>query len=178
MSRVGRKPIPIPAGVQVQVKGNVVHVKGKLGELQQPLPPGIGAEVRDAAVHVARSGEEPRDRSMHGLGRSLVANAVRGVSERYERKLEIVGIGYRAAQNKDVLTFSLGYSHPIDYKVPAGIEVLIDKQTLLTVRGADKQLVGQVAADIRDLKRPDVYKQKGIRYAGEQLRKKVGKTGA
>lgn len=177
MSRVGRKPIPIPAGVKVEVRGEAVWVKGKEGELTQALPPGIRAEAREGAIHLVRSGDEPRERAFHGLGRSLVANAVQGVTKKYERKLEIVGIGYKATPGKESITFNLGYSHAIDYPVPEGIEVTVEKQTLLTVRGTDKQRVGQVAAEIRDLKRPDVYKGKGIRFEGEKLRHKVGKTG-
>jgi large subunit ribosomal protein L6 len=178
MSRIGKLPIAIPNGVQVEVRDREVRVKGAQGELTQALPPGIRVEVQGGEIHVLRGGDEPLERSMHGLGRTLVANAVRGVTQKYEKKLEIVGIGYRATPGKDTVTFNLGYSHAIDFPVPKGIEVTVDKQTQVTVRGIDKQLVGQVAAEIRDLKRPDVYKQKGIRYEGERLRKKVGKAGA
>jgi large subunit ribosomal protein L6 len=127
---------------------------------------------------VLRASEETRDRAFHGLGRTLLANAVQGVVQKYEKKLEIVGIGYKATMGSGSVTFNLGYSHPIEYKIPPGIEILVDKQVSVTVRGIDKQLVGQVSAEIRDLHRPDVYKGKGVRYAGERLRQKVGKTGA
>jgi large subunit ribosomal protein L6 len=155
-----------------------VRVKGPEGELRQPLPPGIRAELKDGELHMLRASDEKRDRAFHGLARSLVANAVQGVSKKYERKLEIVGIGYRATPGKGAVTFNLGYSHAIEFPIPPGVEVTVDKQTSITVRGADKELVGRVAAEIRDLKRPDVYKGKGVRYEGERVRQKVGKTGA
>lgn len=177
MSRVGKKPIPIPTGVQVSVADTTVRMKGSQGELKQALPPGIRAEVRGADLHVLRDGDNPRARAFHGLARSLVANGIRGVAQKFERKLEIVGIGYRANLEGKRVTFSLGYSHPIEYPIPEGIEILVDKQTALTVRGIDKQKVGQVAAEIRDLRRPGVYKGKGVRYEGERVRQKVGKSG-
>ena len=178
MSRVGRKPVPVPAGVKVEVQAERVDLRGPQGEMKQALPPGIRAELKDGSIHLVRSSEEARERAFHGLARSLVANAVQGVTQKFERKLEIQGIGYRATPGKGTITFNLGYSHTIEYEIPAGIDVQVDKQTLLTIRGVDKQLVGQVAAEIRDLKRPDVYKGKGIRYEGEKVRQKVGKAGA
>lgn len=178
MSRVGRKPIPVPSGVKIEIRDGSVNVKGKEGELTQALPPGITAELKDGTLTIARPGDEPRQRAFHGLARSLVANAVLGVTKKYEKKLEIVGIGYKATPGKGSVTFNLGYSHPIEYAIPPGIDIVVDKQTSITVRGIDKKMVGQVAAEIRDLKRPDVYKGKGVRFEGERIRQKVGKTGA
>ena len=178
MSRIGKKPIPIPSGVTVTVEPHVVAVKGPKGSLSQRVPDGIEFEV-DAAQLVAKPVSDDRKLGkFHGLARSLVANAVKGVSEGFTKELDIVGIGYRAElQNKQVV-FALGYSHPVVFDVPDTIEIAIDKQTHIVVRGVDRQLVGQVAADIRSLRKPDPYKQKGIRYTGEVLKKKVGKTGA
>ena len=178
MSRVGKKPIPIPPGVEVAVRPEAVEVKGPKGTLTQPLPPGVRIEASgdQLLAHPVRA-----DASLgkfHGLGRSLVANAVRGVSEGFKKELDIVGIGYRAEHTGKQVVFSLGYSHPIEFDVPAGIEIAVEKQTHITVSGIDRQRVGQVAADIRALRKPDPYKQKGVRYTGEVLKKKVGKTGA
>ena len=179
MSRVGKKPIPIPSGVRVSVQPSAVEVQGPKGKLRQPVPPGIRFELSDTQLE-ARP-EREGDRSLgkfHGLARSLVANAVRGVSEGFKKELDIVGIGYRAEVSGKQVVFSLGYSHPINFDIPPGIEIAVDKQTHITVSGIDRQQVGQVAANIRRLRKPDPYKQKGIRYTGEQLKKKVGKTGA
>jgi large subunit ribosomal protein L6 len=178
MSRIGRKPIEIVSGVKVEIRDGAVHFKGAAGEMTQALPPGTRAEVKDGALHVLRAGDESRERAFHGLARSLLANAARGVAQKFERKLEIQGIGYKATLGKGSVTFNLGYSHAIEFPIPAGIEVTVDKLTAITVRGVSKQLVGQVAAEMRDLRRPDVYKGKGVRYEGEKVRKKVGKTGA
>ena len=178
MSRVGKRPIPIPAGVTVQISPDAVEAKGPKGTMRQPLPPGIVVEVQDG---VLRARPEPDERGMakfHGLGRSLVANAVTGVSAGFKKELDIVGIGYRADVAGQRLTLSLGYSHPVLFDVPEGISVAVENQTHLVVSGVDRQAVGQVAADIRSLRKPDPYKQKGIRYTGEVLKKKVGKTGA
>ena len=179
MSRVGKKPIPIPSGVTVNVEADAVEVKGPKGTLRQAVPPGIVFELGDGRL--TAQPERAGDRSLgkfHGLARSLVANAVHGVLEGFKKELDIVGIGYRAELAGQQVVFALGYSHPINFDIPKGIEVAVEKQTHLTVTGVDRQLVGQVAADIRALRKPDPYKQKGIRYTGEVLKKKVGKTGA
>jgi len=178
MSRIGKKPIPIPAGVKVTIGPDAIEVQGPKGTLRQGVPPGIAFEMQDGQL-VARPVREDKELGkFHGLGRSLVANAVLGVTEGFKRELDIVGIGYRAEVKGRQVVFALGYSHPIVFDVPQGIEIAVDKQTHVTVTGIDRQLVGQVAADIRRLRKPDPYKQKGVRYTGEVLKKKVGKTGA
>jgi len=178
MSRIGKKPIPIPKGVTATIGPEAVDVKGPKGSLRQALPPGVRFAEEDGEL-VARIDGEPREMSkFHGLARSLVANAVKGVSEGFTRELDIVGIGYRAEVQGRKITFALGYSHPIVLDIPEGITIAVEKQTHLTVSGIDRQLVGQVAANIRRLRKPDPYKQKGVRYTGEVLKKKVGKTGA
>ncbi len=177
MSRVGKKPIPLPMGVKVEVKDGWVSVKGQKGALQRPLLESIEVDVADALVTLKRTSDEKRARSYHGLMRSLVANMVEGVSKGFEKKLEIVGIGYRSELKGKNLSLYLGYSHPIDFPLPEGISAEIEKQTLVTIKGFDKELVGQIAAKIRDLRKPDPYKGKGVKYAGEVLRKKAGKTG-
>ena len=178
MSRIGKKPIPIPKGVTATIGPAAVEVKGPKGSLRQPLPRGVRFVEEDGEL-VARIDGEPREMSkFHGLARSLVANAVKGVSEGFTRELDIVGIGYRAEVQGRKITFALGYSHPIVLDIPEGITITVDKQTHVTVSGIDRQLVGQVAANIRRLRKPDPYKQKGVRYTGEVLKKKVGKTGA
>jgi len=178
MSRIGKKPIPIPKGVTVSVAADAVEVQGPKGKLRQPFPPGITFEVQGAQL-LARTVRDDRELGkFHGLGRSLVANAVHGVTQGFKRELDIVGIGYRAELKGRQVVFALGYSHPIVFDIPQGIDIAIDKQTHITVSGIDRQLVGQVAADIRRMRKPDPYKQKGVRYTGEVLKKKVGKTGA
>jgi len=176
MSRIGRKPIPIPAGVEVSIQEKAVLVKGPRGSLETPLPPGIRFERKDGLLVALR--QDDSQAALHGLVRSLVANAVTGVSRGFQKELDIVGLGYRAESKGRSVVFYLGYSHPIEFTLPEGIQVTVDKQTRLVVSGADKQAVGQVAAEIRGLRPPDPYKQKGIRYVGERLKKKVGKTGA
>jgi len=178
MSRIGKKPIPIPQGVKVQVQGNVVAVQGPKGKLETRIPAGITMEQKDGHLIAAR--ENDSQSALHGLARALVNNAVEGVTKGWARELEIVGVGYRAEmKGKNTVVFTLGYSHPIEVPLPAGVEAVIDpKQTRLTVSGIDRQKVGQVAADMRGLRPPDPYKNKGVRYAGERLKKKVGKTGA
>ena len=178
MSRVGKKPIPIPTGVTVQISSDAVEVKGPKGTLRQPLPPGVVVEMNDGTLEARLKRDDRALWKFHGLARSLVANAVTGVSEGFKKELDIVGIGYRAAVVGQRLTFALGFSHPVLFDIPAGITVTVDKQTHLVVSGVDRQAVGQVAANIRRLRKPDPYKQKGIRYTGEVLRRKVGKTGA
>jgi large subunit ribosomal protein L6 len=178
MSRIGKKPIPIPSGVKIQVSDGAVEVQGPKGKLRQALPPGIAFQQEDANL-VARTLREDKELGkFHGLARSLVANAVVGVTQGFKRELDIVGVGYRAELKGKQVQFALGYSHPVVFDIPTGIDVVIDKQTHITVTGIDRQLVGQVAADMRRLRKPDPYKQKGVRYTGEVLKKKAGKTGA
>src|SRR5436189_6040679 len=178
MSRIGRKPIALPKGVTVKIEGNTVAVQGPKGKLDTQLPRGIRMEQQDG--HLVAIREDDSQAAVHGLARALVNNAVEGVTKGWTRELEIVGIGYRAElKGKGMVVFNLGYSHPIEYPLPSGIEVAIDpKQTKLSVSGIYRQKVGQVAAEMRGLRPPDPYKNKGVRYAGERLKKKVGKTGA
>src|SRR5512133_1962018 len=178
MSRIGKKPIAIPQGVKVAISGNVVSVQGPKGKLETTVPAGIKVEQQDG--HIVALRENDQQAALHGLTRALVNNAVEGVTKGWTRELEIVGIGYRAEmKGKGTVVFSLGYSHPIEYPLPTGIEVAVDpKQTRLTLTSIDRQQVGQVAAEMRSLRPPDPYKNKGVRYAGERLKKKVGKTGA
>jgi large subunit ribosomal protein L6 len=178
MSRIGKKPIPIPKGVTVNAGPNAIEIKGPKGSLQQSYPPGILFEVQDGHIVAKTVREDKALGKFHGLGRSLVANAVRGVTEGFKRELDIVGIGYRAEVKGRQVVFALGYSHPIVFDIPNGIDIAIEKMTHITVTGIDRQLVGQVAANIHAMKKPDPYKQKGVRYTGEVLKKKVGKTGA
>lgn len=177
MSRVGKKPIPLPKGVKVEI-GETLQVTGPKGTLKVPIAPGVRVTELAGELHVVRSSDDHA--AAHGLTRALAANAVQGVSGGFTKELEIVGIGYRAElKGKGTVVFSLGYSHPIEFPLPAGVDVAVDaKQTRLTVSGVDRQKVGQVAADMRALRPPDPYKNKGVRYAGERLKKKVGKTGA
>jgi large subunit ribosomal protein L6 len=175
MSRIGKKPIPLPSGVKVQI-GEQLEVTGPKGKLTVPIPQGISLEQSAGVLNVKRSSDEHA--ALHGLTRALAANAVQGVSGGFVRELDIVGIGYRADVKGKVATFTLGYSHPIELLLPEGVDLKIDKQTHLVLSGYDRQLLGQVAANIRALRKPDPYKNKGIRYTGEALRKKVGKTGA
>ena len=178
MSRIGKKPIAVPKGVTVKIEGNTVDVQGPKGKLETMLPGGIRMEQQDG--HLVAIRENDSQSALHGLARALVNNAVEGVTKGWTRELEIVGIGYRAElKGKGTVVFSLGYSHPIEFPLPSGIEVAIDpKQTRLTITGIDRQKVGQVAAEMRGLRPPDPYKNKGVRYLGERLKKKVGKTGA
>src|SRR6185503_6623797 len=178
MSRIGKKPSAVPKVVTVAVKDDGVEVKGPKGTLKQMVPPGVKFEVKGSEL-IATTVRPDADLSkFHGLARSLMANAVEGVTNGFKRELDIVGVGYRAEVKGKQVHFALGYSHPVVFDIPAGIDVAIEKQTHVTVTGIDRQLVGQVAADIRGLRRPDPYKQKGVRYTGEVLKKKVGKTGA
>jgi large subunit ribosomal protein L6 len=178
MSRIGKKPIALPKGVTVKVEGNLVLVQGPKGKVDTPLPKGIKIEQRDGTLHAVR--ENDSQAAVHGLARALVNNAVEGVTKGWTRELEIVGIGYRAEmKGKGMVVFTLGYSHPIEYPLPTGVDAAVDpKQTKLTLTGIDRQKVGQVAAEMRALRPPDPYKNKGVRYTGERLKKKVGKTGA
>src|SRR6266404_7518691 len=173
MSRIGKKPVVVPKGVEVTLAADSVKVKGPKGTLTTPLPAGITFEKKDGVLLAVRQNDQQA--ALHGLARSLVANAVTGVSTGFQKELDIVGLGYRAeAKGKNMVVFALGYSHPIEFPLPPGITITIDKQTHLVIAGADRQAVGQVAADIRQLRTPDPYKQKGIRYMGEKLKKKVG----
>jgi large subunit ribosomal protein L6 len=175
MSRIGKKPIPLPSGVKVAI-GEQLEVTGPKGKLMVPIPAGITVEQAGGKLEIKRASDQHA--ALHGLTRALAANAVQGVSTGFVRELDIVGIGYRADVKGQVATFTLGYSHPIEVLLPPGIDLKIDKQTHLTLSGYDRQMLGQVAANIRALRKPDPYKNKGIRYTGEALRKKVGKTGA
>jgi large subunit ribosomal protein L6 len=175
MSRVGNKPIPLPKGVKVHI-GEQLQVEGPKGKLTVPLPTGIQVKQKDGVIEIGRSGDELA--ALHGLTRALAANAINGVATGFTRELDIVGIGYRADVKGRIATFTLGYSHPIEVLLPDGVDLKIDKQTHLVLTSYDKQMLGQVAANIRALRKPDPYKNKGIRYTGEALRKKVGKTGA
>jgi len=178
MSRIGKKPITIPKGVTVKVVDRAVEVKGPKGQMRQAFPPGINFDVADGHLVAKTETADPLLGKFHGLARSLVANAVLGVTEGYKKELDIVGVGYRAEVKGKQVVFALGYSHAVVFDIPNGIDIAIDKQTHLTVTGVDRQLVGQVAANIRRLRKPDPYKQKGVRYTGEVLKKKAGKTGA
>jgi large subunit ribosomal protein L6 len=178
MSRIGKKPIPLPAGVKYGVHGNVIVVEGPKGKVEQAIPAGIKLETKDG--HVVASRENDSQAAIHGLTRALVSNAIEGVTKGWSKDLDVVGIGYRVEmKGKNTVVFTLGYSHPIEFALPTGITAAIDpKQTRITVSGIDRQKVGQVAADMRSLRKPDPYKNKGVRYADEKLKKKVGKTGA
>ncbi|MDI6801758.1 MAG: 50S ribosomal protein L6 [Thermodesulfovibrionales bacterium] len=178
MSRIGKKPIEIPQGVNVELKNDSIKVKGSKGDLSYVLPEGVKVSVSDSKILVERSSESKLNRALHGLARSLISNMVNGVSQGYKRVLEISGIGYRAQVKGNKLIFTLGYSHPVEYELPSGVAATVDeKQTTITLSGIDKQILGQVAANIRGLRSPDSYKGKGIRYAGERIKLKAGKTG-
>ena len=175
MSRIGKQPIKIPQGVKVQVEGGIVRAEGPKGKLSQPVPAGLVPKMTDGTVVIERGSDEREVRALHGLARALVANMVHGVKDGFERRLEIVGIGYRAQMQGKAIQLALGYSHPIVFPLPDGVTAEIDKQVAITLRGADKALLGQTAAKLRALRKPDPYKGKGIRYAGEVVRRKVGK---
>ena len=176
MSRIGRKPIPVPAGVKINTAGGKVEVQGPKGKLFVLVPRQIKLEQKDGVLTALRENEEHR--ALHGLARALLANAVHGVTHGFKKELDIVGVGYRAEVKGKAVAFALGKSHPIEFPIPEGIQISIEKQTHIVVSGADKAQVGQVAADIRSLRPPDPYKQKGIRITGERLKKKAGKAGA
>jgi len=176
MSRIGRKPIPVPAGVKINSAAGKVEVQGPKGKLQVLVPQQIRLEQKDGVLTAIRDNEEHR--ALHGLARALLANAVHGVTQGFKKELDIVGVGYRAEVKGKAVAFALGKSHPIEFPIPEGIQIAVDKQTHIVVSGADKAQVGQVAANIRSLRPPDPYKQKGIRITGERLKKKAGKAGA
>ena len=179
MSRIGRLPVAIPAGVEVSVaEGNVVTVKGPKGTLEKALPTEMEIKQEGEEIVVTRPNDLKKMKSLHGLTRSLIANMITGVSEGYEKKLEINGVGYRAQKKGKEITFNLGFSHPVVMTDPEGIETEMDGQNIIIVKGIDKEKVGQYAAEIRELRKPEPYKGKGIKYADEVIRRKVGKTGA
>ncbi|MBT9537910.1 MAG: 50S ribosomal protein L6 [Nitrospirae bacterium] len=178
MSRIGKKPIDIPKGVDVKIEDTTVNVKGPKGELSSGFPSGVRVIVDEGKVVVERTGETKDIRALHGLTRSLISNMISGVSSGYQRVLEITGTGYRAQVQGNKLLLALGYSHPVEFILPPGIKAAVDqKQTQITLTGIDKQQMGQIAADLRALRPPDIYKGKGVRYAGQRLKLKVGKAG-
>jgi large subunit ribosomal protein L6 len=177
MSRIGKMPISVPAGVEVKIDGQVVEVKGPKGSLTHTVPAPIKIALEEGALLVTRPDDERNSRSLHGLTRTLLANNIQGVTVGFTKGLEIVGTGYRVAQKGNALEFALGYSHPITVEPPVGISFTVDGNTKLTVHGIDKQAVGEVAANIRKLRKPEPYKGKGVRYAGEVVRRKAGKAG-
>ncbi len=177
MSRIGRKPVILPQGTKLELQDNKIVVTGPKGSLQRPFLEGLTVNIDGSTVMVQRTSEDKKTKGLHGLMRTLIANMVDGVHKGFERKLEIVGIGYRSELQGNNIIFYLGYSHPITFPLPAGISAQIEKQTLLTIKGIDKELVGQTAAKIRALRKPDAYKNKGVKYADEVLRKKAGKSG-
>lgn len=178
MSRTGKQPIEIPDKVKVSLANSVCHVEGPLGKLEQTIAPEVTVEVKDKLIEVKRKNDEPRSRAMHGLMRTLIDNMVVGVSKGFTKKLDIQGVGYRAEAKGQSLNLNLGFSHPVDFPLPEGIKVKVDKQTHVVLSGYDKALLGQVAADIRKLRPPEPYKGKGIRYSDEVIRRKAGKTAA
>ena len=177
MSRIGKRPIPVPSGVTVTLDGNLVTVKGPRGTLSRTLPAEMQITQENGELTVARPSDEQRHRALHGLSRTLVANMVDGVTKGFQKQLDIVGVGYRAETKPYGLLLALGYSHPIEYKAPEGIKLTAQNPTTVIVDGSSKEVVGQVAAEIRSLRPPEPYKGKGIKYAGEQVRRKAGKAG-
>lgn len=178
MSRIGKKPISLPAGVKVTVDGNTVTVQGPKGTLEQILPEGITISQEDNQVLVERADDNKQQRAFHGLTRALIANMVEGVTNGFEKKLELVGVGYRAQMQGKKLVISIGFSHPVEIDAPEGIEFEVPAPTRITIKGMDKQLVGNTAAHIRAIRKPEPYKGKGIKYENEYIRRKAGKAGA
>jgi len=176
MSRIGKIPVAIPAGIKVAVKAGQVQVEGPKGKLNMTLPARTSAKVEDGKVLVSREGEDAQAKAMHGLGRALINNMIKGVTQGYVKKLEIQGVGFKAAVQGNAVSMTLGYSHPINYPLPPQVKVTVDENTKITVEGPDKQAVGQVAADLRAFYPPEPYKGKGVRYAGEHVKRKEGKT--
>jgi len=177
MSRIGRKPVPVPNGVTVTVNGPAITVKGPKGELSRKLHPDMQVKVENGTVTVDRPSDEERHRALHGLTRSLIANMAEGVTQGYKKQLEITGVGYKAEVKPFGLQLALGYSHPVEYRAPVGIKLTAPQPTAVVIEGADKEKVGQVAAEIRALRKPEPYKGKGVKYQGEQVRRKAGKAG-
>jgi large subunit ribosomal protein L6 len=178
MSRIGKKPIPVPGGVTVEVMGQAVSAKGPKGELKRTFHPEMGIQLEGSTLSVTRPSDTKQHRALHGLTRALLANMVTGVSTGYRKQLEIVGVGYRAEKKGSTLVLAAGYSHPVQYAEPEGIRISAPNLTTVVIEGADKERVGQVAAEIRAVRPPEPYKGKGIRYSGEQVRRKAGKAGA
>ncbi len=178
MSRIGKKPVPIPGGVTITLQGNHIAVKGPKGELARSLPADMRVAHEGETIVVTRPGDEPRHKALHGLTRTLVANMVEGVSKGFEKVLEIQGVGYKAEPTATGVKMVVGYSHPVEYAAPAGITLTVESNTVVKVSGANKEMVGQVAAELRGVRPPEPYKGKGVRYRGEQVRRKAGKTGA
>lgn len=178
MSRIGKKPITVPKGVEVKVQGNTVHAKGPKGELARTLHPDISVALADGVLTVNRKSDAEQHKALHGLSRTLVANMVEGVSTGFQKVLEIQGVGYKAEVKGPALNLALGFSHPVSYPAPAGIQFTVENNTIVKISGADKEKVGQVAAEIRLIRPPEPYKGKGVRYQGEAVRRKAGKTGA
>ncbi|UCF79516.1 MAG: 50S ribosomal protein L6 [Candidatus Eiseniibacteriota bacterium] len=176
MSRVGKMPVRIPEGVTVKLSGSRVEVKGPRGELSTVIPRGVSAELKENLVQISVSSKDPKARALHGTARALVSNLVVGVSKGFRKVLEIVGTGYRAQMEGKKLVLTIGFAKPVEYPVPAGVQISLESPTRIIVEGSDKILVGQVASEIRDFKRPEPYKGKGIRYEGEYVRKKAGKA--
>ena len=177
MSRIGKKPVALPKGVKVTVHGDEAVVEGSKGSLRCPIPKGITVDVKADSISLTRANDEAQSRAFHGLARALINNAVQGVTTGWKKELDIVGVGYKAALESGGVRLDLGYSHPINYVAPAGITIGVEKNTHLTVTGIDRQLVGQVAADLRKFRKPEPYKGKGVQYTGEVIRRKAGKTG-
>jgi large subunit ribosomal protein L6 len=178
MSRIGKRPVPIPKGVTLAIDGQTVKVKGPKGELSRTVHPEMKLAMQEGRLTVARPSDETRHKALHGLTRTLIANMVEGVEKGYQKVLEIQGVGYKAELNKTGLNVVVGYSHPVSYKAPEGITFAVANNTVVTISGPNKELVGQVAAEIRQIRPPEPYKGKGIRYQGERVRRKAGKTGA
>ena len=176
MSRIGKQPIALPPKVKVEVKGQKVHVEGPKGKLDWELPARTSVKVADGKIEVARAGDDAQARALHGLSRALINNMVKGVSEGFMKKLEIQGVGFKAAVQGKVVNMSLGYSHPINYNIPDQIKVTVDENTKITIEGPDRQVVGQVAAELRGFYPPEPYKGKGVRYSDERVERKEGKT--
>ena len=177
MSRIGKMPVPVPSGVTINIDGTTVSVKGPKGELRRTFPEGISFAIEDDKVIASRSSEESSQKALHGLSRALINNMVEGVTKGYTKQLEITGVGYKAEMKPYGLLFSLGYSHTIEFKAPQGITLKAPQPTQVLIEGADKEIVGQVAAEIRSLRKPEPYKGKGIKYLGEKIRRKAGKAG-
>lgn len=178
MSRIGKMPVAIPKGVTVEIQDRTVRVKGPKGELRRTLPPGIDVAVADEKISVTRPNDEPRNKALHGLTRALVANMVEGVEKGFRKTLDIQGVGYKAEPKPYGVNLVVGYSHPVEFRAPEGVKITVENNTVVRIEGADKEKVGQVAAEIRLVRPPEPYKGKGIRYQGEQVRRKAGKTGA
>ncbi|NUO62400.1 MAG: 50S ribosomal protein L6 [Gemmatimonadaceae bacterium] len=177
MSRIGKKPIPVPKGVTVTLEGNTVKVKGPKGELQRTVHPELSVALENNELTVGRPSEETRHKALHGLTRTLVANMVEGTSKGFQKTLELVGVGYKAEKRPYGLQLALGFSHPVEYRAPKGITLSAPQPTVIVIDGADKEVVGQVAAEIRSIRPPEPYKGKGVKYQGEQIRRKAGKAG-